>query len=1016
MSRLINNSEEYRNRIESRNLYTPETPYRLEEGNITQAINSIGSVLSPFSSPDIDNSIIGRLASPINTPIQQIGLQMLAKQFGHTARSLAAAEYLPSTNFANLFDGNPNTKLFTSKVDFQITRRETQSSIGKILEEITGVYRPVNSFQDSPTNLDYFRQTGKGQQILLVNALNKSAYKPSSSAFQSAVAGAGIEFSKTTESAPRIYFAGLNTNLYPYSRFYDFGSIVTRPAELNRRLNTQKQSFIETFHGENSYEYGASQRYLDGFGNTRKTDNSDGAGNYRIDDQSFGLPENLDKKIIWGRDGIDSNYEKIVKGFDGELEDRNQVPSEKALDGDTTNTEFNQENNRFFSTDRPRTGLLNYTKELLNSRGKYGNFDLTKKKFIDKDDNVFFNGMPLTQNPAGDIDRSRQHNVTDPYDRYVKAIRFKGNEVYGGSQYSTIHKHVLPKIAPSLGENGKVDIKNLMFSIENLAVSVTEDGFLDDANNGVQLPDCEIGNQGGRLMWFAPYDLKLSEQSVAKHESTQFLGRSEPIYTYNSTERLASLSFKLLVDYPPQLKADPELQTQSQAARFMAFGSKGKLPKPVDIGQKEKEKEVLIQQRDELKPDKEVDTTVNAPVIPKISFYFPNDIPIIGSESSGVGFTLGSNYEDGDVDNDAYEKDFSLNVGFVNAFDEIVTRAFDQNNRGNYVLYLTGYATKLFRGEAAREYNINLSSRRIEAVKTYLNERYSDLYDGRSLEQDGIKIIANPEGDINADSSTSLESNISTLESKSNRRVDVEFRKIFKRLQPRGINDDLRQNTQRDTNILSLNTRITQLEKEIADAKNAAKKGFECTFNQYTIKDGIFKGFEATQRQVNKFLPVFHSQTPEDFHRRLTFLQQCVRQGSAVRREKKTDNGNLFTADNAVFGRQPVQILRLGDFFNTKVIIDNIQFEYGDAPWDLNPEGMGMQFMYADVTMQLKIIGGMSMRGPIDALQNAVSFNYYANSTFYNDGVYAKATAAETAQQAVNDDVNTNGENKNESN
>jgi hypothetical protein len=66
--------------------------------------------------------------------------------------------------------------------------------------------------------------------------------------------------------------------------------------------------------------------------------------------------------------------------------------------------------------------------------------------------------------------------------------------------------------------------------------------------------------------------------------------------------------------------------------------------------------------------------------------------------------------------------------------------------------------------------------------------------------------------------------------------------------------------------------------------------------------------------------------------------------------------------------------------------------------------------MYADITIQMKIIGGMSMRGPIDALQNAVSFNYYANSTFYNDGVYAKATAAENAQFSEKGDVGTNGE------
>jgi len=1015
MSRLINNSEQYRSRIESRNLYTPETPYRLEEGNVARAINSIVGVLSPFSTPNISNSVIGRIVSPFSTPLQIIGLEMLAKQFGYTVSSLASAEFQPTLSFSNLFDGDPNTKLFTPKVDFQITRRESQRTIGKILEEITGVYRPINPFKNNPTNLDYFNQTGRGQQILLINALNKSQYKPSSGDWQSAIQRAGYTYTKTTQSAPKLYFSDLNINLYPYSRYYDFGSNASKAFDLNNRLNNEKEQFIGGLRDKNNYEYGATQDYLDAFGKTNKFSNIDGKGDYRIDDNNFGLSDDNNDKIIWGRDGIDNNYDSIIKGFDGNIDDRNQVPSAKKLNGITTSGNYNENNNRFFSTDKPRTGLLNYTKELLNSRGKYGNFDLTKKKFVDKDENVFFNGMPLSENANGDIDRSRQHNITDPYNRFVKAIRFKGNELYGGNQNSTIYKTVLPKITPSMGDDGKADIKNLMFSLENLAISVSENGFLEDSDTGVQLPTCEIGSNGGRLMWFAPYDIKFSEQAIAKHESTNFIGRSEPIYTYSSSERIANLSFKLLIDYPPQLKGDPNLQSQSQAAKFMAFGSTGRIPKPVDIAQKEKEKEILIEQRDGLKPNKDIETAVNLPPIGVSRFHFPNDYPTSENINNigSISAILFSQYEDGIADNaDEYRTDDGLNSGFEDAFRNKIELAFSPDNRGKYDITLQGYSTVLYNSEGSgippSQYNLDLSRRRNDAMKKYIDEVYSNIYSGRTLQQDGININAISRGSEAAPQSTEPSDSINTLESKTYRRVDVIFNKKPQTTQPKEFNADLIQNIQRDNNILLLNTRISQLESEITEAKNAGKKGFECTFNQYTIEDGIMRGFEATQRRVNKFVPVFHSQTPEDFHRRLTFLQQCVRQGDAIRRKKEDDNGNIFSAKNSVFGRQPVQILRLGDFYNTKVIIDNITFDYGESPWDLNPEGMGMQFMFADITITMKVIGGQSMRGPIDALQNAVSFNYYANSTFYNEGVYAKATKAEIAQYGLQDDRNVN--------
>jgi hypothetical protein len=191
---------------------------------------------------------------------------------------------------------------------------------------------------------------------------------------------------------------------------------------------------------------------------------------------------------------------------------------------------------------------------------------------------------------------------------------------------------------------------------------------------------------------------------------------------------------------------------------------------------------------------------------------------------------------------------------------------------------------------------------------------------------------------------------------------------------------------------------LREKQKKLNQFRFNSQRDQTCIFSKYTISDGVFKGFDGVRQ--NKFQPVFHSQTPEDFHRRLTFLHQCTRQGRGVTRTRagQTDGATNTVPKNSVFGRQPIAVLRIGDFFHTKVVIENISFEYGDAPWDLNPEGMGMQFMMADISITMKVIGGQSLATPINMLQNAVSFNYYANSTYFNTGTYVTPALAEARQ------------------
>jgi outer membrane protein OmpA-like peptidoglycan-associated protein len=88
--------------------------------------------------------------------------------------------------------------------------------------------------------------------------------------------------------------------------------------------------------------------------------------------------------------------------------------------------------------------------------------------------------------------------------------------------------------------------KKYMFSIENLAWKSSDiQGYTYN-----DLPYCERGSNGGRIMWFPPYDLKFSEQNSAKWDVNNFIGRPEPIYTYQNTTRSGSISFKIVVDHP----------------------------------------------------------------------------------------------------------------------------------------------------------------------------------------------------------------------------------------------------------------------------------------------------------------------------------------------------------------------------------------------------------------------------------------------------------------------------------
>ena len=139
---------------------------------------------------------------------------------------------------------------------------------------------------------------------------------------------------------------------------------------------------------------------------------------------------------------------------------------------------------------------------------------------------------------------------------------------------NTYNLNIAPLKNP--GSTNIVDnkVKKYMFSIENLAWRTSDrPGYTYD-----DLPVCERGPNGGRIMWFPPYDLNFSDDSKPNFKETSFLGRPEPIYTYTNTSRSGSLSWKIIVDHPAvmntivqkQLKNIPKERVDSMMDSFFA--------------------------------------------------------------------------------------------------------------------------------------------------------------------------------------------------------------------------------------------------------------------------------------------------------------------------------------------------------------------------------------------------------------------------------------------------------------
>jgi hypothetical protein len=582
------------------------------------------------------------------------------------------------------------------------------------------------------------------------------------------------------------------------------------------------------------------------------------------------------------------------------------------------------EPNKFFWTTggeqnfNPKT-LLYKTQQLVDNNQDSVFINQTKKFFKDKKQNrLISRGNAIGEIELIDLlsngNYCRVWTVNDRYS-YLRAIRNTGlftseNGLNGFStdtkekEKSVLLDSGIPKYHPTKLDSTTTR-KKFMFSIENLAW----------ADNLADLPISEIGpgdvlsGNKGRIMWFPPYGLTFDENSNANWTTTDFIGRSEPVYTYNNATRSASISFKILVDHPRVINGYRG-KSNNLIERFMA-----------------------------------------GCVTPE-DFLSSLDSTVSQSTKEEIAIKLNEKRE---------QKVTNLEKKQEHG---IINYVCDSNKSG---------CSASEKGLVGAEYNAILKD-----IEKFLKEQLTS---------------SDPEIKITIDGYSSEDGSLSS-------RIDAKkiAQKRAEDIKGKLISEIGRKNIKYVTNAVTEFAEQVEVtwENDPDNSKSTQPKEEEKNLIQseevkaidsllidesayFDFIDGNYPNyFKTISEKIKYFQPSFHSITPEGLNSRLTFLNQCMRQGPSI-----YDKGANIQPQNLSFGRPPICILRIGDFFHTKIVINSLSITYDGPQFDLNPEGIGVQPMIASVQLSINLIGGHSLDGPINRLQNGVSFNYYANTEIY---------------------------------
>jgi hypothetical protein len=583
-----------------------------------------------------------------------------------------------------------------------------------------------------------------------------------------------------------------------------------------------------------------------------------------------------------------------------------------------------------------------------------------------------------------------------------------------------------------------------MFSIENLAwVTSNTPGYAVS-----DLPVCERGPNGGRVMWFPPYGLTFNENVSANWNQSDFIGRPEPIYTYKNTSRTGSLTWKIVVDHPSVLNVivnkvlaneTNKVRVDSILESFFAGCRKYDLyelakkyytipPNDLfEIQQAITSKELTREQLEYT-----INTIVTQPEVSsdtgtggssestlksfeQLGFYFDNDIPkqfnksfaeLYGPYVSQKSYYNQQSPSTAQQTTSFFDGVVTPNKDRIDTLINELDKQFTNNPNGTVTITIDATTS----AAATQTYNRKLASKRIDSAAIFITgnskmtkyvssgrlivragQNFGENGQSQPLAYDDKTKTFTPKGTVTCtdkDDSQNLNKEIYTTNAMACRRAYISnITSTLKAPQPVL---PPKVTTQIVGNVVTKTETVPVIEEKRVDKDNISKKVLrallsECDYFE-TIKEETPMVYDSIREKLKFFQPAFHAITPEGLNSRLTFLQQCMRPGDTIPTVKTTDGQTTFdynNATNTAFGAPPVLILRVGDFYNTKIIPKGLSLTYEDL--DLNPEGIGVQPMIANVTLSFDFVGGSGLKESVDRLQNALTFNYYANTEIYDD-------------------------------
>lgn len=923
-----------------------------------------------------------------DTLLGQIGDQELVKHFGYNAAFGLSQETLGHINLnpLSLLHGNdiliPNYSITVPKNGLKGVIDYGTKALGfnipvSLLEQSSSIFASENPIDNINRLNSMVLNTGKGQVLAMIDNLNQNKYRPT------------ITDDRQRENITK-GDTGTNGLLYAFEsaesgRILD---LLNTSPDIVRQSNGENEALADRPNpiNETTFEknYGKITSELDG-----------GFNNDFADLENINRLDNTKRSFSWG----DTNNNPEV------FDDERGVFNYTSLFNDKPKSLL-AKTKQLFSTNRMMTlvsghGVLgqntNETQNTVRGYMSKGSGVLSKQALLSDD------GTALPP----DSTFCRTWTTFDRYNTVEDLQKHRGIDINAGH---TIRKNTTKSV---LDDNGFVRIspyvtdfddepmingstmKRFMFSIENLAWDGFAEQFLPTCEQG---PGDPITGTKGRIMWFPPYGMNFTDNTSIDWTKTDFIGRGEPIYTYNNTERSGTLQWQMIIDHATYIN---DIRDAGASDEIFASIAAGCMDLDSIIGEKlsqvEKDKiEVAVAQVPKVvKPD---------PQIPPSPFkiYFPNDrSTLIASYENGDGQGVGDIMADEGYVTSALNKkglhsypdrtDFGLNgcssgntAGCPQGQKIVLDGETFNGWNGEYLnilaeylitkcpackINISGYHSTDGLGSAAAKANDKLSADRAKHVETKFrslltiaaqNAGVDPRLDERIVKVKGFGVGGSPQACPPSKKVNGKRIyDVDTLCKKKARYTEVSFEYTP-----------------------ALDERLITAEPEIVKPNNAdlsleIKKRYfnECTYFHKLKQDDNFI-YSSLKEKVKFFHPSFHSITPEGFNSRLTFLQQCTRQGPTIRDNVPT---------NLAFGTPPVCILRIGDFYHTKIVIDNIGLSFDPLVWDLNPEGVGVQPMLCTVDMSFKFIGGSSLDGPINRLQNAVSYNFFANTEIYSD-------------------------------